>query len=180
MVDHGRPGSDGGAKLETDALFAQVYDRLKAMAGRRLAGHARGTLDTTAVVHELYLRVGSSGELKFAHPVQFFTYAARAMRHLLTDRARARLARRAGGDWMRTTLSGGDLRLALDSAEQVLALDQAMHLLEQEDARAAQVVELVCFAGVSQDQAADLLGIARRTVVRDLCFARAFLQSELD
>src|SRR5476651_1828243 len=83
-----------------DALFATVYARLNAVAGRRLA--ARGqhrTLDTTALVHELYLHVNAQGDLAFAHPSQFFTYAARAMRHLLADRARERLSQRAGGGY---------------------------------------------------------------------------------
>ncbi len=167
------------AALETDALFAQVYDRLKAMAGRQL-GAGRHTLDATALVHELYLRIGGDRELVFAHPNQFFTYAATAMRHLLTDRARSRLRARAGGDWVRTTLTGSDWRLALDSAEQALDLDQAMQKLEVVDARAARVVELVCFAGLEHEQAAEALGIAARTVARDWRFARAFIKTELE
>ena len=78
---------DNSAGLGTDALFAQVYERLKAMAGRQL-GAGRNTLDATALVHELYLRIGGDPGLVFAHPDQFFAYAAQAMRHLLTDRAR--------------------------------------------------------------------------------------------
>jgi RNA polymerase sigma factor (TIGR02999 family) len=178
MADPAQPGEGSGSKLEADALFGQVYDRLKAMAGRRLAA-GRDTLDTTAVVHELYLRVGGGRELAFEHPDQFFAYAARAMRHLLADRARDRLRQRAGGDWVRTTLTGSDYRLALDSAEQALDLDDALRRLEAFDERAARVVELVCFAGLEQDQAAAALGIARRTVARDWRFARAFLKSEL-
>jgi RNA polymerase sigma factor (TIGR02999 family) len=166
------------AGLQTDVLFGQVYDRLKAMAGRQL-GAGRHTLDATALVHELYLRIGSDHDLVFAHPNQFFTYAARAMRHLLADRARDRLRQRAGGDWVRTTLTGSDWRLALDSAEQALDLDDAMKKLEDVDARAAQVVELLCFAGLEHEQAAQTLDIAPRTIARDWRFARAFLKSEL-
>lgn len=164
--------------LEADALFAQVYERLKAMAGRQL-GAGRNTLDATALVHELYLRIGGGRDLAFAHPDQFFTYAARAMRHLLADRARDRLRQRAGGDWVRTTLTGSDWRLALDSADQALELDDAMRKLEALDARAARVVELVCFAGLEHEQAARALDIAARTVARDWRFACAFLKSEL-
>ena len=174
--------SFGGTDLEpieTDALFSQVYDRLKAMAGKRLAHGPRGTLDTTALVHDLYLRIGKHRELKFAHENQFFTYAARAMRHLLADRARDRLRLRAGGDWMRTTLTGSDYRLALESADEALALEEALERLARTDARAAQIVELTWFAGLSQDQIAERLGIARSTVARDWRFARAFLKSEL-
>jgi RNA polymerase sigma factor (TIGR02999 family) len=170
--------SGGPAGLDTDVLFAQVYDRLKAMAGRQL-GAGRHTLDATALVHELYLRIGHDRDLVFAHPNQFFTYAARAMRHLLADRARGRLRQRAGGDWVRTTLTGSDWRLALDSADQALELVDAMQKLEEVDARAAQVVELLCFAGLEHDQAAQVLDIAPRTIARDWRFARAFLKSEL-
>ncbi|TXI76258.1 MAG: sigma-70 family RNA polymerase sigma factor [Dokdonella sp.] len=163
----------------TNALFAQVYDRLKAMAGKRLAGNARETLDTTALVHELYLRVGSSAELRFAHPNQFYAYAARAMRHLLADRARDRMRLRAGGDWIQVTLTGSDSRLAVDSAEQALQLEDALQRLANSDARAAQVVELTWFAGLSQEQVSETLGVARSTVARDWRFARAFLKDQL-
>ena len=166
--------------LETDALFSQVYDRLKAMAGKRLSHGPRSTLDTTALVHDLYLRISNNRELSFAHPNQFFTYAARAMRHLLADRARDRMRLRAGGDWMRTTLTGSDYRLALDSAEEALAVEEALQRLAETDARAAQVVELTWFAGLSQDQITETLGVARSTVARDWRFARAFLKQQLD
>ena len=166
--------------LETDALFSQVYDRLKAMAGKRLSHGPRSTLDTTALVHDLYLRIGNNRELSFSHPNQFSTSAARAMRHLLADRARDRMRLRAGGDWMRTTLTGSDYRLALDSAEEALAVEEALQRLAETDARAAQVVELTWFAGLSQDQITETLGVARRTVARDWRFARAFLKQQLD
>lgn len=179
MEDAAKPAEQVSTPLETDALFSAVYDRLKAMAGKQLRNAARGTLDTTALVHDLYLRVGSHRDLVFAHPNQFFTYAARAMRHLLADRARDRLRLRAGGDWMRTTLTGTDYQLALDSAEEALALEEALQHLARVDARAAQIVELTWFAGLSQDQITETLGIARSTVARDWRFARAFLKSEL-
>ena len=96
------------APLGADAMFTQVYERLKAMAGRRLSMGARGTLETTVLVHELYLRLSGNDALAFERPEQFFGYAARAMRHLLADRARDRLRQRAGGDWARVTLTGAD------------------------------------------------------------------------
>lgn len=169
-------GEQGGG---TNLLFAAVYDRLKAMAGKRLAAGARGTLETTALVHELYLRLSAGDELKFAHPSQFFTYAARAMRHLLSDRARDRLRQRAGGGWVRVTLSGAEQRLAIESAEQALALDDVLRRLEAVDKRAAQVVELLYFAGLTLEQTAEALDLSRRTIDRDWRFARAFLKTEL-
>lgn len=161
----------------TDALFAAVYDRLKAMAGRQLA-RSHGTLDATALVHELYLRM-NVGEIVFAHPSQFLTYAARAMRHLLVDRARQRLRKRSGGDWLQVTLTGADPNLAIESAERALAIDEALRNLAAVDRRAAQVVELHYFAGLTLAQAAELLGLNRRTIDRDWQFARAFIKTEL-
>lgn len=160
-------------------LFELVYDRLKAMAGKRLSLQAAGSLQTTALVHELYLRMQAGGEKVFEHPAQFFAYASRAMRHLLADRARDRLRQRAGGDWQRVTLSGIDQQLAIDSAEQAMILENGLIRLEAEDARAAQVVELLYFAGLTLEQVAQALGLARRTIDRDWRFARAFLKAEL-
>jgi RNA polymerase sigma factor (TIGR02999 family) len=163
-----------------DALFIEVYDRLKAMASRQLAAGARGTLDTTAVVHELYLRMGAGRELAFAESRQFFAYAARAMRHLLIDRARERLSRRAGGEWIATALDDSDEEgLAIGSAEQALLLDQGLDELERIDPRAAQVVELRYFSGLPLERVAELLGLGRATVVRDWRFARSFLHERL-
>lgn len=178
MKETAQATSSKEATQGTDALFDAVYARLKAMAGRQLAGRARDTLDTTALVHELYLRCSGQGELVFAHPAQFFAYAARAMRNLLTNRARDRMSMKAGGQWQRTTLTDGDERLALDTAEQALMLEYALRRLEQADARAAQVVELRYFAGLSLEQVAENLQLARRTIDRDWRFARAFLKAE--
>lgn len=179
MDDAAPSTSPAPVPLETDALFAEVYDRLKAMAGKRLSQGPRGTLDTTALVHDLYLRIGKNRDVSFAHPNQFFAYAARAMRHLLADRARDRLRLRAGGDWVRTTLTGSDYRLAIESAEEALALEEALRRLSETDPRAAQVVELTWFAGLDQDRITETLGVARSTVARDWRFARAFLKNEL-
>ena len=162
-----------------DALFDAVYARLKAMAARQLGARERGTLDTTALVHELYLRIGAQDELQFSHPAQFFAYAARAMRHLLADRARDHLRQRAGGGWVAVTLTGGDTHLAIDDAQRALALDAALTQLEAADTRAARVVELRYFAGLPLEKVADQLGVTRRTADRDWAFARAFLHDAL-
>lgn len=167
------------APESADALFDAVYARLKAMAARQLGQRDRGTLDTTALVHELYLRIGAQDELKFSHPAQFFAYAARAMRHLLADRARDHLRQCAGGGWVAVTLTGSDGRLALDDAQSALALDAALSRLEAADTRAARVVELRYFAGLSLEQVAEQLGVTRRTADRDWAFARAFLHDAL-
>ncbi|HEY4350915.1 MAG TPA: sigma-70 family RNA polymerase sigma factor, partial [Paraburkholderia sp.] len=113
------------------------------------------------------------------HQAQFFAYAARAMRHLLADRARDRLRQRAGGEWVRITLTGGSQQFAIESAEQALALDAALQHLQDIDARAANVLELHYFAGLTIEQIAVTLDVARSTVDRDWRFARAFLKNEI-
>jgi len=169
---------DGDAVRGVDELFSEVYARLKAMARRR--GPARGaTLDTTALVHELYLRMQQGGDLRFDAPAQFFAYAARALRHLLANRARDRLRLRAGGAWVRVTLDAHDERLAVENAHEALSLEDSLQALEQRNARAARVVELRYFAGLPVERIAGLLGVDRRTVHRDWRFARAFLHARL-
>jgi RNA polymerase sigma factor (TIGR02999 family) len=163
-----------------DELFDTVYDQLKSLASRQLARGKRGTLDTTELVHEVYLRLNRGAEVTFEHRRQFFTYAARALRHVLADRARNRMRKKAAGTWARVSLTTGADTLAIESAEQALALDDALARLEQTDARAANVVELRYFAGMSPDQTAEVLGIARRTVDRDWRYALAFLHAALN
>jgi RNA polymerase sigma factor (TIGR02999 family) len=175
------PGSDERPVDACAVSFEAVYDRLKAMASRQLGRNARGTLDTTALVHEVWLRFDGSRGLSFEHSAQFFAYAARAMRHVLIDRARARMRQKAGGEWLRVTFTANAEALsAFDGAEQVLALDEALQRLEQSDARAARVVELRYFAGLSAEQVAVLLQVTRRTVDRDWRYASAFLRAAID
>lgn len=159
---------------EPDRLFTAVYDDL-----RRLARRQRGpndTLETTALVHELYLRLAEGECPLFAEPRQFFAYAARAMRHLLIDRARRRLREKSGGGRVRV-----DLEVAADvaglDAREALELDDALRRLEAEDSRCAQVVELHYFGGLTLERVAELLAVTPRTVNRDLQFARAFLRA---
>ncbi|MEO5622263.1 MAG: ECF-type sigma factor [Dokdonella sp.] len=161
--------------------FDVVYDRLKALASRQLAHGAHNTLDTTALVHEVYLRLDGGRELAFAHPAQFFAYSARAMRHVLVDRARTRMRQKAGGDWLRVTFTANaEAQPAIESAEQALALEEALVKLEQTDERAARVVELRYFVGLTPEQVANVLGVTRRTIDRDWRYARAFLHAALE
>ena len=176
MIRIDKPAGAVGA----DAMFDAVYAQLKAMAGRQRA--ARGgadTLDTTALVHELYLRICGKRELEFTHTAQFFSYAARALRHLLSDRARDHLRLCAGGGWVRMTLTDAEPQAVITDAEQALALEEALQKLEHTDARAARMVELRYFAGLTLEQIAETLGLHRATVDRDWRFARAFLHGQL-
>ena len=162
-----------GNARENDALFAAVYGRLKAMASRQLARGDGGTLNTTALVHELYMKVCANRQLAFDDPVQFFAYAAQAMRHIMVDRARARLSDKRGGGAIQVDLDQVDL--AEQTAEQVLDLDEALRGLERSDPRAAELVALHYFGGLPLAQIADLLGVTVRTLSRDWRFARAVL-----
>lgn len=168
----------GGGARGVDELFTEVYARLKAMASRR-ASAPGATLETTALVHELYLRMQRGDGLRFEAPAQFFGYAASALRHLLVNRARDRLRLRAGGAWARVTLDAQDEQLAIENANEALALEESLQALEQSHARAARVIELRYFAGLPVEQVAELLGVDRRTVHRDWRFARAFLNERL-
>jgi RNA polymerase sigma factor (TIGR02999 family) len=161
-----------------DALFAAVYERLKAMA-RRQRANVGATLNTTALVHELYLKLSASGELIFAEPAQFFDYAAQAMRHILVDRARERMCLKRGGDVV-VENEDAAMQVADGTAERTLELDDALRRLEHEDARAARLVALHYFAGLSFPEIAALSGVATRTLNRDWRFARAFLYNLLD
>jgi RNA polymerase sigma factor (TIGR02999 family) len=174
-----RPTSEQPA----DELFSEVYARLKAMAARQRERNGRpGTLGTTELVHELYLRMGSGESKRFAEPEQFFAYAARAMRHILVDAARHRMQLKAGGDQRRVSMTDPIVEavgaVELDPAQAIM-LDAALQALEADDPRAARVVELHYFAGLSLEQVAGLLGVVRRTIDRDWRYARAFLLAQV-
>lgn len=160
------------------AAFAAAYDRLKAMAHREIDRAPPGTVGTTELVHELYLRLGD--ELRFGAPEQFFAYAARAIRHILVDRARHRVSQKAGGDLRAVTLTDRAVDALAAEPELALALDRALDELTLAHPRAARVVELHYFAGLDLARVAELLGVVRRTVDRDWRLARAFLLSQVD
>ena len=158
-----------------DRVFAELYDRLKAMASRQRLRHgASRTLCTTELVHEAYLRMGAA-DYHYQHPAQFFAYAARAMRHILADAARRRIQPKHGGDQMRLDLQDPAVDAVHIDPHLALQLDEALAALEKDDKRAAQVVELHYFAGLDMQQVADVIGVVRRTVDRDWRYARAFL-----
>lgn len=168
------------ADLNVAGLFDQVYGRLKAMASRQISRDRGVTLNTTELVHELYERMTRQELQGIGGPRNFFAYAAGAMRNILTDRARHRLALKTGGDWLRVTVSERNESAACELALDVIALNDAIGRLSGEDERAATVVELRFFAGLSMEQIAQTMGVNRRTVTRDWNFARAFLHTELE
>lgn len=164
--------------LPLDALFGDVYQELRQLAHRQRFPRDGATLDTTALVHELYLQMHRQ-QPQFVHTRQFYAYAARAMRHMLADHARERARIKHGGDLRRTdyrdTLAG---HVTIDP-QHALELDQALRRLATDDARAAEVVELHYFAGLPLERIASLCGLSVRTVHRDWQYARAFLGAQL-
>jgi RNA polymerase sigma factor (TIGR02999 family) len=163
------------SKVRQDQRFAGIYAELM-----RLARRQRGpgdTLNTTAIVHELYLRLANTEQGSIENERQFLGYAARAMRNLLIDRARARLSEKAGSGHIALSLDDENAAQISVDAREALALDDALRQLEREDARAAEALELNYFAGQTTERIAEVLGVTRRTVERDLRFARAFLKS---
>jgi RNA polymerase sigma factor (TIGR02999 family) len=165
---------------ETDAmdrLFEVVYEDLKRRAHAQLAGSPR-TLDTTALVHEAYLKLSGSARPEWADAQHFFRVAARAMRQIVIDRARSRLTAKRGGG--QALLDVDRIEVGADSAaEQMVALDDALSRLSRQDPRLAAVVELRFFGGLSVEETARSLDVSDRTVKRDWRLARAFLHEML-
>ncbi|MEO7013815.1 MAG: ECF-type sigma factor [Dokdonella sp.] len=159
--------------LSADALFVGVYERLKGMASNQLARNSDATLDTTSLVHELYVKVSAARDLEFSDPAQFFSYASQAMRHILVDHARQRLRAKRGAGVVKVDID--EVEIADLTATQVLGLDEALQRLERSDPRAGQMVALHYFAGLPLSKISDLLGVTERTLNRDWRFARAYL-----
>ena len=163
-----------------EQLLPLVYEALRRLAAQKLAQEAPGqTLQATALVHEVYLRlVGSEQSQHWDSRGHFFVAAAEAMRRILVDRARSKGALKRGGRIRRLDLD--QLALAVeDRSDQLLALDEALSDLECHDAQAANLVKLRYFAGLTHQQAADALGIGRRAADRLWALARAWLHQRI-
>jgi RNA polymerase sigma factor (TIGR02999 family) len=169
-----------GDATARDRLLGLVYDQLRAMAGDQLAreGKAR-TLQATALVHEAYLRLFGAAEAEWHDRAYFFAAAAEAMRRVLVDAARARLAKKRGGDAERVDLAADVEAPKPEDRVDLLALDDALSRLEQQDARMADIVKLRHFVGLSVDDTAAALSLSRRTVLRDWTAAKAWLHRQL-
>jgi RNA polymerase sigma factor (TIGR02999 family) len=176
LLDAVRAGDRGSL----DQLFTLVYNELRGQAHRHLqrAGPAR-TLNTTALVHEAYLKLAACEQPDWEHRRHFFCVAARAMRQIIIDRARRRVAQKREGRLERVDIDDRNLAVE-EQAEDLLALDAALGRLEAQDARLGQTVELRFFAGLSVEDTARALHVSERTIKRDWRLARAFLHRELD
>lgn len=167
---------DGAA---ADQLLPIVYDELRGIAAKWFARPAPGrTLQPTALVHEAFLHLVDQTQTDWKNRSHFFAVAATAMRQILIQHARRRKAAKRGGDWQRVTLSQATVA-SPGSEIDLLDLDEALTRLAQLHARQARVVELRFFAELTNDEAAEALGVSPRTVELDWRAARAWLRSTL-
>jgi RNA polymerase sigma factor (TIGR02999 family) len=168
-----------GDRSALDRVLSTLYQELHAMARRQLAGQQAHTLDATALVHEAYLKLIGRQTARFEDRAHFFAYAASAMRSVVVDYARQRLAQKRGGDLHRVTELPEDVEGGLRLDEETLGLDTALTRLAAVDERLAQVVELRYFAGLSELEIAGLLKRSERSIRRDWQKARLFLLASL-
>jgi RNA polymerase sigma factor (TIGR02999 family) len=169
----------GGDRGALDRLTPRIYEELRWIAGRFMRDERPDiTLQTTALVHEVYLKLIDVKNVDWQHRAHFFAIAAQMMRRILLDQARRRVAEKRGG---------GAAHLNLDevpdigsvSAREVIALDDALNALTTIDPRKAQVIELRFFSGLSVEETAEVLKVSVDTVMRDWRLARAWLLAEL-
>jgi RNA polymerase sigma factor (TIGR02999 family) len=168
-------------KASLDAVIPWVADELRRMAGAFLAREApEHTLQATALVHELYLRLLERRQASWRDRSHFFGFAARTMRRILVDHARSRAADKRGGGWVAVALNDDlDGRPADQGRLDLVALDDALNDLAALDPRLHEIVELRFFAGLTVPEIADVLGVGTATVQRGWASARAWLYQAL-
>jgi RNA polymerase sigma-70 factor, ECF subfamily len=173
-----RAWSDGD-RTALDRLVPLVYDELRRMARRYMDGQQAGhTLQTTALIHEAYLKLIDQKEAHWRNRAHFFGVAAKAMRSILVDYARASHAAKRGGEAVLVSLD--EAAVASDErATELLALDDALEGLAAIDRRKCQVVELRYFGGLSVEETAEVLQVSVETVAREWRLARTWLLREL-
>ena len=160
-------------------MLSRVYRELRALAASKMAHEAPGqTLQATALVHEAWLRLGGGSGQRFPDRAYFFAAAGEAMRRILVERARRKKRLKHGGNLERVDIEHVDLAAPLPDDE-LLALDEALTRLAGFEPRAAELVKLCFFVGLTQEQAAKELGISVATVERTWAFARAWLFREI-
>jgi RNA polymerase sigma factor (TIGR02999 family) len=156
-----------------------VYDELRRMARaymqRQPSNH---TFQTTELIHEAYIKLAKNKEQNWQNRAHFFGVAAKAMRHILVDYARAKQSEKRGGGLEKESLSD-NTSVSVDRSEQLIALDDALRALEALDERKSRVVELRFFGGLTNEEMGEVLSVSPETVKRDWRFARTWLLREL-
>lgn len=163
-----------------DKLMPLVYDELRRLAGRYLRSERPDhTLQTTALVHEAYLRLIDQREVHWQNRAHFFAISAQLMRRILVDHARSHRARKRGGDSRALPIEEAANLFHVRAAE-MLALDDALMSLEAIAPRQSRIVELRFFGGLTEQETAHVLGVSGITVKRDLRIAKAWLRREIE
>jgi RNA polymerase sigma factor (TIGR02999 family) len=165
-----------GDKHASEQLLPLIYEELRSLAARKLAQEPPGqTLEATALVHEAYVRlVDAKEEQQWNHRGHFFAAAAEAMRRILVEKARRKQRVKHGGELQRVELDDERLVCSVPS-DQIVALDEALERFANEEPEKAQLVKLRFFAGLSIEEAAEVLGVSRATATRHWTYARAWL-----
>jgi RNA polymerase sigma factor (TIGR02999 family) len=170
----------GGDQAAFDRLAERVYPELRLMAGRYMKNERQAnTLQSTALVHEVYLRLVDVGEVEWRQRAQFYAMAAQMMRRILVDAARARASKKRGGSAAKVNIDDTAV-LSPAPDRSILAVDEALTAFSRVAPRQAMVVELRYFGGLTEEQIVATLGISPRTVRRDWDFAKAWLSRELN
>jgi len=168
-----------GDRDALEQLTPRVYDELRRIAGHFMRDERPGrTIQTTALVHEAYLKLIDVTKVDWQHRAHFFAVSAQIMRRILLDRARRRVAAKRGGVAPRLNLDEVP-DIGSGRARELIALDDALNVLAKVDPRKARVIELRFFAGLSVEEAAEVLKVSSDTVKRDWKLARAWLLAEL-
>jgi RNA polymerase sigma factor (TIGR02999 family) len=179
-ITHLLRAARGGDAQAAGQAFARVYDELRRLARARLRQHRTMTLlDTTALVHESYLKLVGTAEAAVEDRHHFFAYASQVMRSVIVDFARARLAERRGGKAEKVVLDTALGERLAAPEDDVLRVHEALEALAQADERAARVVEMRYFGGLTEPEIAEVLGLSERTVRRDWEKARLMLLAQL-
>ncbi|HAB17480.1 MAG TPA: RNA polymerase subunit sigma [Verrucomicrobiales bacterium] len=168
-----------GDPRATAELLPLVYDELRSLAAQKMAREALGnTLQPTALVHEVWLRLGADAPAHWQNRAHFFAAAAEAMRRILVDRARRRQAQRRGSGLEHVDLDEGEIVTPMDD-ERLLALHEALERFVAQDSTKAELVKLRYFAGLTLSQAAQVMNVSEATAKRWWTYARAWLFAEL-
>ncbi len=169
-----------GDPRAAEELLPLVYEELRKLAAAKMTNEAAGhTLQPTALVHEAWLRLaGNDAQVPFANRAHFFAAAAEAMRRILIERARRKGAGKRGGKWERIDLNNVEIATEADD-DTLLLVNEALEKLAMEDAKAAEIVKLRFFAGLTLDEAGQILGVTDRTAKRYWAYARAWLFEEM-
>ncbi len=173
--------AQSGDSSALDELFSETYEDLRRLARARLRAAPRVTvLDTVALVNESWMRLSQAGRLRPQDRAHFIRYAAKAMRSVIVDYARRRITDRRGGDHTRIELTTSIADAGHAGESEIIGVHEALEQLGTVDARAAEIVQMRYFAGMSESDIATALGITERTVRRDWAKARLLLAEAME